>query len=143
MTERKSSKKEKEIQKKYLTLQILKQQFSAFVEERRAISEKLAELNMTIRALEKLETVKQKEEIWSTLGSGTFIKSDIKDTENVIIAIGAGIVVKEKREKAIQILQKRMDELQKIDREMTEEMSKFSHQIETLERQIEHAVQNE
>jgi prefoldin alpha subunit len=131
-----------EIQRKYMQYQILKQQLSALIEEKSAINGKTAELSMTISALQKLPDIKNKEEMWSTLGSGTFIRSDIKDTENVFVAVGAGVVIKEKAQNGITILSKRLNELMRFDREIVSQINQFSAQIQRLEKELEHDVQH-
>lgn len=143
-TARKASPTEddKELQKKYLYLQIFKQQLAALVEEKKAVDERLVEMSTTINALQKLADVPKGEEIWSTLGSGTFVKSDIKDKENVLVAVGAGVVVKESREKGVEILSSRLEQLQKIDSELTEEINRLAMQASQLEQQLQHEVEN-
>lgn len=129
--------KREELQTKYIQLQLMKQQLKALVEERNIIIERVNELNTSIDALQKLEGVKKEDEMWSSVGSSTFVKSDIKDTENVLVSIGAGIVVKETRTRAIEILDERLNELKKIDTEFLSEIAKFAQAIEILEPQVE------
>ncbi|MBI4170175.1 MAG: prefoldin subunit alpha [Candidatus Aenigmarchaeota archaeon] len=139
---KKAGEDDKELQKKYLMLQILKQQLSALLEEKNALNEKVAEIATTIQALEKLADVKKGEEMWSSLGSGAFARSDIKDTENVLVAVGAGVVVKETKERGIEILKLRLDHLQKLDAELVAEINKFGEQAANVEEELQHAVAN-
>ncbi len=133
---------DKELQKKYLTLQILKQQLSALLEEKNALNEKAVEIATTIEALKKLTDVRKGEEMWSSLGSGAFARSDIKDTDNVLVAVGAGVVVKETREKGIEILKLRLDQLQQLDEELAAEINRFGEQAAKTEEELQHAVAN-
>jgi len=125
-----------------MTLQILKQQLTAMAEEKSALASKIDEISMTTEALKKLESIKKGEEIWSTMGSGAFVRSDIKDTDNVLVAAGAGIVVKETRQRGIEILSGRLDELRKIDEQLAVEITKFGTQVQRLELQLQHDVEN-
>jgi prefoldin alpha subunit len=124
---------EKLLQRKYIQLQLLRQQLNALLEEKRLINEQVAELMVTINALQKLEYMKGGDEIWSTLGSNVFIRSDIKDTEKVFVGVGAGTVIKDTRENAIKILESRLNELNNVDKEVVTEINKFSEQINRLE----------
>ncbi|MCX6815853.1 MAG: prefoldin subunit alpha [Candidatus Aenigmarchaeota archaeon] len=136
---------EREMQAKYVQYQVLRQQLQAYAEERNVIEQRLQELNMTIDALHKLEDVKSTNEMWSTLGSGTFIMSDIKDTEKVLISLGAGVVSKEKKERAIEILQGRMEEINTFGAQVVGEMNKMASQLHALEKDLEklsHEAQN-
>ena len=140
--EEKHAQSDQELQKRYMTLQILKQQLTAMAEEKSALASKIDEISMTTEALKKLESIKKGEEIWSTMGSGAFVRSDIKDTDNVLVAAGAGIVVKETRQRGIEILSGRLDELRKIDEQLAVEITKFGTQVQRLELQLQHDVEN-
>ena len=128
---------QQELQTKYIQLQLLKQQLKEMIETRNTLVERMKELLVSTDALEKLGGVKKGEEIWSSIGSSAFVKSDIKDTENVLVGVGSGIVIKETRPKAIEILQARIGELKKIDQELISELTKFAQAIEMLEPQVE------
>lgn len=128
---------QEELQTKYIQLQLMKQQLKALVEERNIIMERVNEMVISIDALQTLDSVKKEDEMWSSIGSSTFVRSDIKDTENVLVSIGAGIVVKETRARAIEILDGRMNELKKIDSEFIAEITKFAQAIEILEPEVE------
>src|SRR3989344_5516553 len=85
---------QQELQEKYMQFQILRQHLAAMLEERVLIETKLNELQLTVESLKKLPEITKGEEIWTTLGSGTFIQSDIKDVSHVIVDAGAGIYLK-------------------------------------------------
>ncbi len=133
----------KELEKKYIQLQMLKQQLSAFVEEKNLLNEKVSELVVTIDALNKLGNIKQGDEMWSSLGSSAFVRSDIKDIEKVLIGIGAGIVVKEEKGKAAEILHGRLSELSKLDSEMMAEINKLGSMIAELEPEVQKLAEEE
>jgi prefoldin alpha subunit len=128
---------EEELQAKYLQYQLFKQQLNALAEKKALVDEQMRELNMTIDTLHSFETISKGDEIWSTLGSGSFVKSDIKDIESVMIAVGAGVVIKEKKERAIEILQGRMEELTKLQGDLLLEVEKISKIVMKLESEIE------
>src|SRR3989338_2216519 len=125
-----------ELQEKYLELQVLKQQISNYVEQKQAVDEKIAELNASIAALKALPNVKKGEEMWSSLGSGTFVRSDIKDVEKVLVAIGAGVVTKETLPKAIEILESRAKELSDINDEIIRQANTMVERINQLEPEV-------
>ena len=134
---------QKELQRKYMQMQLLKQQMNALLEEKMLIDEKVSEVAVTIDALQNLGKVKKGDEIWSGLGSGSFMRSDVKDIDRVLISVGAGVLIKEERSRAIDILRSRLDELNKIDRDLIAEINKFSDQINRLEPEIQRLAQEE
>ncbi len=126
-----------DLQEKYFEMQMLKQQISAMVEQKQQMDERLFELRTTIDALEKLEKINRGEEIWSQIGSGTFVKSDIKDNEHVLIAVGAGVVVSEKRHKAIEVLQTRAHEVETFISELVKQANDYVERANQLEPALE------
>ena len=134
---------EQEIQRKYMQLQLLKQQLTALLEEKNIIDEKVSELLTTSNALNELGKIKEKEEIWSPLGSGALVRSDIKDKEKVLVSIGSDIAIKETRTNALEILQERLKEIIEVDKELSAEIEKFNTQIMKLEPEIQQLIQPE
>ncbi|MBI2579095.1 MAG: prefoldin subunit alpha [Candidatus Aenigmarchaeota archaeon] len=134
---------EKEIQKKYIQAQLLKQQINAMIEQKSAIDEKLGEMAVSLDAISKLEEIRKGEEIWSSVGGGVFVRSDIKDTESILVSVGAGVVAKKSRQRASEILKERMVELKKADLQIMEEVTSYAHQIEELEGEMESMMEEQ
>lgn len=133
----------KELQSKYIQLQMMKQQLGAFMQEKNLIDEKSSELSNAVNAMKKLEDVKKGSEIWSPVGAGAFVRSDVKDTENVLIGIGAGVVLKKKRAAAVEALESRLGEMTTLDRNIIAEIKKFSQQMDALEKEVEKLAEKE
>ena|SRR3989338_3415064 len=129
--------RQEELQHKYIELQILKQQISQYVEQKQALDEKQGEMNATIEALRKIDTIKEGDEMWSSLGSSTFVRSDIKDTKKVLVAIGAGVVTKEPVERAIEILESRVKDLDALSTQIVEQANALLERINELEPQVQ------
>lgn len=129
--------KEKELQRKYIQAQLIKQQINAMIEQKNAVDEKMQELAVSLHALSKIDEMKRGEEIWSTIGSGAFVRSDIKDIDNVLVSIGADVIAKKPRSRASEILKERLEELKKINLQIMEEVTGYAQQVEQLESEIE------
>ena len=132
---------EREVQKKYIMLQMMKQQLNALAEQKNLINEKIAELAVSIDALKKLKNVKKGQNIMTTLGSNVFVSADIQDTENVLVNIGNGILARKSREDAIVFLGLRMTEIGDIDKELTSEINKYVEEIQRLEPELQRMVE--
>ena len=132
---------EKEVQRKYLQLQMYKHQLNALVEEKNNIDARIGEMRMTINSLEKLTEIKKGDEIWSSLGSNAFVMSDIKNTDSVLINIGAGVVVKSTRKHSIEILQSRLDEINEVNQSLAAEILKYSEEVGKLEPEVQRLAQ--
>ncbi|MDI6721321.1 MAG: prefoldin subunit alpha [Candidatus Aenigmarchaeota archaeon] len=138
-----AAKDEKELQKKYVHLQILKQQASALMEEKQAIDSRVNEVNFTMNAIRKIGEASIGDRMWSPLGSGAFMISDVGDIEKVLVNAGAGVLVKTDREHAIEILEGRLKDLEDVDRQLMDELVKFGGQINSLEGEMQEMLEAE
>jgi prefoldin alpha subunit len=132
---------DKMIQRKYMQLQMIKQQLQIYAEEKKLIDEKVNELAITLDALQKLGTVSAGDEMWTPIGSGGYVSASMKDLDNVLIGIGAGIFIREKREVAIERMQKILEEISALNNNVVSEMTKFAKQGEALEMEIQQLAQ--
>jgi prefoldin alpha subunit len=128
---------EQELQKKYMELQALKQHVGTIVQQKQLIDERQMELRNTIEALKNLDSIKNGEEIWSSLGSSTFVKSAINDITNVLVAVGAGVVLAEKVDKAVAILESRMADLDVLSQDVVKQAEAYIERIGKLEPEVE------
>jgi len=133
----------KELQTKYIQLQMLKQQISAFIDEKNLIDEKASELASAVNALKSLKDIKSSQDIWSSLGGSVFVSSSIKEIDKVLVGIGAGVVLKKQRAEAIAILQSRLDELIRLDKSIVSEIKNFSEHMELLESEVQKLAEKE
>jgi len=127
---------EKLMQRKYVQMQLLKNQLNGLIDEKKMINERVEELMVTLNALQNLEYMKSGNEIWSTLGSSVFVMSDVKDTENVLVGVGAGVVIKDTRENAIKIVESKLNEINRFDQEIVAEINKHTEQINRVEMEL-------
>ncbi len=134
---------EEEIQKKYIQMQMMKQQANAMMEEKGAIDQRISELAMTIDAVEKLAGVRKDSSIWAPIGNGSFVLADVKETENVFVSIGAGVVVKQTRERSLEILSQRRSELVNLNNEMVKELNTLAKELNDIETDLQELVQKQ
>lgn len=136
-------KNEKELQQKYFHAQLLKQQASALMEEKQLIDARINEVGITTEAIKKIGDMKKSDVMWSPIGSGAFMVSSANDTENVLISVGAGVIIKTPRSHALGIVESRMKDLQHADLQVTGELNKFFQQISSIEHEMQEMVEVE
>ena len=79
--------------------------------------------------------------MWTPLGSGAFVKSTIKDTENVLVAVGAGAAVHEPRSHAINVLDERKKELETLSSEIMGKILELSEAAESIETDLNKIIE--
>ncbi len=128
---------EEELQQKYIQLQVMKQQAQSFFEEKQKLDSHLSEMSLTLDAMKKLTETKPNEEILSSIGSGAFVKGTINDVQNVLVSVGAGVVVKKELKSAIEVMESRVMDIQKVNEELMGELNKLVESIQQLEPHVE------
>jgi len=128
---------EKELQRMYVQLQVMKKQLNEMMEQKMMIEQKINETMETINSANHIRKVNKGQEMWTSLGSTLHVKSKIEDTENVAIGIGAGIVAKKTIDEALQILEKRLNELVDINNQMSDEINSYSKKINQTEEKFQ------
>src|SRR3989344_3258591 len=85
---------QKELQKRYLELQLLDQQIKQIQKNIELIENQMAELESMSISLEELSSVKPGTEIFVPVAGGVFVKAELKDNKDLVINVGAGTAVK-------------------------------------------------
>ena len=131
---------QRELQKKYMQYQIARQYVVALAEEKAALEARLAELSMTITAMQHLKDIKKGEEMWSTLGSDAFVMSDVKDASGAIVGVGAGVYIRKPLGEAVKTMNARHAELLEVDKQLLFEINTLNQQLTRLEPEIQAAM---
>ncbi len=128
--------KKEELQKKLIELQILDANLKALQERANMINQKLEELQKTRNAIEELKITKPNKAL-IPLGSGNFVYGSIENCEEIIVGVGSGVAIKKKRENALEILEKRIKDLENNLNDVLKQSSAFVMQLEKVQQEIE------
>ncbi len=92
-----------------------------------------AALSETLTAISTLEGTKGKPIDTETLlpiGSGSFVKAKLADSQNIIIGVGAGVCIEKPLEDSMKDLRLRSSELEKARVSVTQQLSQVLNQVE-------------
>lgn len=136
--------KRQELQRVLMELEAYKRQMESLREEIQLLDSTMAELGSSLAALDALKENKAGTEILVSIGSGSFIRAELKDTGKVIVGAGAGVSIEKGVEEAKEILKKRGDEitgamekLQKGAVELNNRLVNLNEEYERLAREIQ------
>jgi len=96
-----------ELQRMYFEAENYRRQLESISAQIQVVDAAMAETESAMIALDSLKEAKAGDGILVPIGSGSFIKGEIKDKESVIIGIGAGISVEKNVSEAKKILEAR------------------------------------
>ena len=128
--------KKEDLQKKLIEFQILDANFKLLQERAGVLNSKLEELQKTRAAIEELKNTKPNKTL-VPLGSGNFVYGSIENCEDIIVGVGSGVAIKNKREKALEILDSRIKELENNLNDVLKQSSVFVVQLEKVQQEIE------
>ena len=94
----------KEVQKKYVELQMLNQQIKQVHEQFIFLQQQLNELSNLEVSVSELKDIKKDSDMFSSVGSGIFVNSKLNNNQSVIVNIGAGILVEKSLKDALDLI---------------------------------------
>ena len=130
---------QQELQQMVLEMNILDARFKEMQQQLTLIEQQAAELQVlenNINEIEKLEKKKDSESL-SQVGQGIFVKSILKDTNEIFVNIGSKIVLKKSPEEAKQFIKKRTDQVMNVRNLVMQELNNMVLNIQLLEKQIQ------
>src|SRR3989344_6063397 len=126
--------KKKELEQKYFLYQFLKEQLDNMSKQAESMQSAILETQATINALEEIG---HQNSALIPLGAGTFVHGKIDGVDEIMIAIGSDIVVKENKEKAGKMLENRMKEMEETYTKLLKDMGSITAQIQSILPEIE------
>lgn len=131
----------RELQEKVTTYRALESRFGAFIKQRDLFISKLSEIQTTLNSMEEIE--KGKEEILFPLGSEAYAFGKVVEKKRMIIEIGAGIALEKTPAEGMEILKKRMEEIEKALNSVLQGIVEASSVLGQLESEIQEEIEKE
>ncbi len=132
--------KEKKAQEMYMQFQVIDQNIKQLQRQLEAVTRQLMELSATTSSLDEWDSIKAGKEILVPLSSGIFAKAVIKDTSELLVNIGANVVVQKDNASTKKLIQNQIGEIQGIQKQMIGELDKMTSYASQLELQIQEMV---
>lgn len=132
--------KENKAQEVYMEFQVLEQRIKQLQQQLEAVTNHLMELNATGNSLEEFRKIKNEKEVFVPLSSGIFAKASVKDTSELLVNIGANVVVKKDIDSTKAIISNQIEEIKKIQKQMLNELEKMTNHAAQLEMQLQSLI---
>ena len=113
-----------------IRMSLMQQEGEKLAEQLQFINQQIAEFEVLKLSLENLKKSKGKE-ILADLGKGIFIKSKIEE-EKLFVNVGEGVVVKKTKEETIKIIDKQINQLENLKRDLMKEIEKINSELEEI-----------
>lgn len=116
---------------KYFAQQILSQQLQQIEQQIASVDMQIIELANLKESLHELTKVNSKK-IYTPLGAGVFIESELKKVNEVLVNVGSGVVVKKDVNSAVELIGGQVEELKKIKDQIQKEFDELVKSLEEV-----------
>ena len=130
--------KEEEITRNLTLIEYYKQQLESIDMQLQYLQSTLADYQRAKMTVEQLHAVDENSELLIPVGAGTFVNGSLKNSSNVLIGVGAGIVIEKPIDDAITKLDERIKRLQ----ENLEKMFSLGQKIQSDAEELSHKTQH-
>ena len=124
-------------QRKYIEIQILEQQIKQIQKNLEILNQQIFELNMISNSLTEIKKTKIGQELLVPLGSGIFIKTELKDNNEILTNVGSDVVVSKTNAETKTFIKSQtefvIEMITKIEQELHLSISKYEELKEDLQ----------
>jgi len=125
------------LQQKYLELQLLEQQIKEVQQQQQILNHRLNELTKLKESLSDLEKFKENKKLFSQIGPSVFIKTELKDSKNVLMDVGSGIVVEKPISEAVKLISSQLEEINNNLGLITQHLSNAAMQAQSIQEELQ------
>ncbi|UCH12318.1 MAG: prefoldin subunit alpha [Candidatus Omnitrophota bacterium] len=132
---------QKELQQKYMHLQLMQQQIKQLQQQIQQFEQQIAELDSLSQSLDDLKKVKPGSDTLVPISSGIFAKATLKDNEELLVNVGANTVVKKSVSDTKKLIEKQSSEVRKLQEQLLEQLQKAAVAAESTEKELQKLVE--
>ena len=129
--------KENKTQEIYMEYKEIDEHIKQLQKQLEVLTNHLVEMHSTNSSLEDLDKIKKDKEMFVPISSGIFAKGTINDTSELLINVGANVVVSKDIDSAKKLIQHQIDEMKKVHKRMVEELQNMAQKAAELEAQLQ------
>jgi len=115
----------------------LRSQAQAYEENLQVINDRISEFQNTITSIKEMKDLEGEKETLVPLGSGAFIKTTLPKPEKITLNVGAEVYVNKSLAEAVQTLEGRVDELEKVRKEHDSSYQKIMQRLQEIAPQVQ------
>ena len=119
-------------QNKIFEMQMLNQQAQHLQQQLHSLDHQLDSLEHLKSDLDSLKGQKDSK-TYSSLNGGVFVESEIKESNSVLLSVGANVLVKKKKEEALDLIERQLKELREIRVKLENEVNKLGMNMMALQ----------
>lgn len=126
-----------EQEKKLLEFQILHSQLEQYQEQLNHLQQQRQNLGNLSLSLEEIKKLKIGDEFLSPLSSGMLVKTELKESGKVLMAVGANVIVKKKIEDAELSIKEQEKQIVLLISQLKSEAEKLAEAVYSIQQELE------
>lgn len=125
------------MQEKYVELQLLSMQIKQVEEQLNLLDQRTMEMINLQESLHRLHELKQNSKAFVPLGQGIFASGTIDNTNEVLLNVGASVIVKKNTHEAEETVAKQINQLEDLTLELSHSLKEFAIKAQAVEAEID------
>ncbi len=121
------------LKEKYMEYQFLMQQLQQLQQNNSSLEKHISDLNSLKNNLENISKTKVNTESLMPLGSGIFLKSELKDNKTVIMNVGSNVCVEKNIDEAMIIVDKQLGEVVNVMETLQSEIMTTTSMLQEMQ----------
>lgn len=126
-----------ELQQKYLELQEISTQLKQLQQQISNLEAQLMEMQKVKETLADLEKLNSKKDILVPVANGVYAKAELNQNQNVLINIGADLIVEKNFGDAKKIIEEQIEEINKLIGEMNIELKNGAIGLQYMQKEFQ------
>ena len=135
-----SMENEKKAQELYMQLQMIQENAKQIYKQLQVAESQLMELVMTSQSLDDFRQINENTEIFVPLNSGIFAKAELKKADELLVNVGANVVVKKDISSTKKLVERQVEQLRDIRERMVSDLKKLTMQGGMIEEELQKLV---
>ncbi|MCC6017779.1 MAG: prefoldin subunit alpha [archaeon YNP-LCB-003-016] len=132
---------EEEVGRLYAQITTLNSIADALKEQSEILQRQIIDTQLALETLNEISKLEKNHKVILPLGSQIMVDAVIVDNENAYVNVGSNIIIKKPNKEVIEILEKRMEALQKQQMEIQQKLTETLSGIEYLQNQLNTLIQ--
>lgn len=128
---------QKQLNEKYMELQILEQQLKQVNQQLHNLDSQLLELQRIEDNLGDLSKTKKDTELLVALGGGVFSKAELKDNKTVLINVGSNIVVEKDIPSSKKIIGHQIGQIKDVAKQLEQEFQILAANSQAIQQDLQ------
>lgn len=129
--------KQREIQEYLYRIEVIKSQLEALGQQGEIFEMTTAEIYRAKETLENVKNLDSDNEILIPLGGDAFISATVSDVKKILISVGANTIIEKDTDGAIEMLEKRLGNLEQMNQNIVQGIDKLQLQAADLNQKIQ------